>query len=636
MVDPQKLADLKADRGRLEAEIETAGGKVRRTAVNCPFHDDKHASGSIHRHDDGAWLYTCHACSWNGNENTGDIVDVVRRANDCGFTQAAEHLGLKTTGKRAQKAVKSSHAVRGEFDPAMAAQAACTTLIREPSALAHLWRTRGIDEATAQRFHVGITGAPGKRYWTFPIADATGRVVAVKHHRADGQAQKSFWKPSGVARDHLFPLHLEPTGRVWVCPGELKALAVVASGRAAIGITSGEGCFNGQVKRPTDLPARALELLRGRLVAVSPDADDGGPVWAEHVWKQLAAASIDGRIVRLPLDADSGLKDIGDYIVRLHEDGKDAGAVAASLDEAWRLADPWHGTLIGHRWRDPRTWRPVELVTTGLWDLDATLNGGLRTRGVHMICGKTGQAKTQFAVTIAVNAAHAGIAVGYLSLELGADEVAQLVAAQLADVPRTILTRGKVRGEYGQRFQAAMKKHHGMPLTILDDDHWPAGLTRDTLGKLIASGVKRRKWRVVVLDYLGLLVPPREERDQFTTDLMNSTELRKLAREHDIAFIVVASVRKGATFKAADKLAIDDLAGAGRLVYDAQNVFAIWCKCGGRRTGIVYVRPLKMRFAPAISGHLQFRWYPPTGRIEDLLEEEAPEATCRSNNKKTQ
>ena len=517
---------------------------------------------------------TCHGCEWNGDKKTGDVIDVVRRRGGCDFRSALERLGRTISGKSERKTSEKGQAADEEFNAAKAGKTAHSALMRNPTAITDLRSTRGIDEATVRRFRIGITGKLGNRYWTFPITDETGRVVAVKHHRADGQKRKSFWQPGGARRDHLFPVHLEPKGAVWLCPGELKALAVAASGRGAIGITSGEGSANGKVMRPTDLPAQAIAFLSGRSVALPPDADNAGVAWAEHALDSLTDAGIDARIVGLPLDASAGLKDISDYVVQLQENGKDANGVAASLDEAWRRADPWYGTLIGHRWSDPRMWQPVEPVTTGLRDLDRLLNGGLRTRGVHMICGKTSQGKTQVAVTMAVNAAIAGIPVCYLSLELGADEVAQLVAAQLADVPRNVLARGKVNNECDRRLQAVMKQHRGLPLTILDDEHWPTGLTRDNLGKLIATGVKRHLWRLIVLDYLGLLVPLASDRDPFTSDVMNSTELRRLAR-------------KGASFKQADGLTIDDLAGAGRLVYDAQNVFSVWCESANRQTGLV-------------------------------------------------
>lgn len=83
-------------------------------------------------------------------------------------------------------------------------------LLNDPKALAHLRSTRGVDPPIVKRFRIGITGRPGKRYWTFPIADASGLVVAVKHHRADGQDRKCFWKPRGMGRDHLWPIFLAP------------------------------------------------------------------------------------------------------------------------------------------------------------------------------------------------------------------------------------------------------------------------------------------------------------------------------------------------------------------------------------------------------------------------------------------
>ena len=48
---------------------------------------------------------------------------------------------------------------------------------------------------------------------------------------------------------------------------------------------------------------------------------------------------------------------------------------------------------------------------------------------------------------------------------------------------------------------------------------------------------------------------------------------------------------------------------------------------------LVYLQPLKMRFSPSVDGYLRFRWHPATGRIEDLLEEEAAEETSGSSGK---
>jgi replicative DNA helicase len=261
----------------------------------------------------------------------------------------------------------------------------------------------------------------------------------------------------------------------------------------------------------------------------------------------------------------------------------------------------------------------VTIVETGLTELDKALGDGFRTRGVHLVCAKTGQAKSQLAVAVAVNAARRGIPVGFLSLELGADEIAQLVAASLSGVPRWALARGKVGGPWGEKLKSVKQEHSKLPLFVLDYERWPGGLDRDGLAALAAEGVKRFGWRLIVLDYLGLLAAP--EADQFQSDVLNSTALRKLARANDVALLVVAALRKSqaTTFKKPETVQLDDVAGAGRLVYDATSVLFVWCEPGDDDTGLVHVRPLKLRYAALKeNADVQLRWYPKTGRIEDL------------------
>lgn len=323
-------------------------------------------------------------------------------------------------------------------------------LLSDPAALDHLWRTRGIDTVIATRFRLGITGTPGDRFWTLPLTNADGRAFAVKGHCADGQSQKSWWKPSGTKREHVWPVSLDGDGPVWCCPGELKALAVIGLGLPAIGITSGEG----SAKSPTGVPVAALELLRGRSAAIPPDDDGPGVAWGDYTRRQFVDAGIDARIVDLDLDRSAGTKDIGDRIVcGLIEDAKEPAAVAATLLDRYARADPWYGTSIGDIWSNGSMWRPVTYIPTGLASLDNALGGGFRTRGGHLIVGKPGKAKTQLATTIAVNVAQRNIPTALFSLELESDELAQLVAAQLGDIPRLALALGKVDGDHTEKLR---------------------------------------------------------------------------------------------------------------------------------------------------------------------------------------
>lgn len=68
-LNPQQ-SQLRQERSPL---VEALGVTLRGKACKCPFHDDKHASGSVYQ-TEGIWKFTCHTCSY-----TGDIFDVRSR-----------------------------------------------------------------------------------------------------------------------------------------------------------------------------------------------------------------------------------------------------------------------------------------------------------------------------------------------------------------------------------------------------------------------------------------------------------------------------------------------------------------------------------------------------------------------------
>jgi len=621
MIDRAILDAARRDRALLVRALQEAGASLNgQAALRCPFHDDQTPSGSIHQGDDGCWRYSCHACTWNGTKRTGDAIAVVMRARNCTFNAACQHLGISTdTGDAKSRPDRA----RDAFDASRFAREAAARLLNDPKLLDELWRTRGIDSETVRRLGIGVSS--DRRYWTLPIADRSGRTVAVKHHRVRAGAEpKSLWLPRGTDRKQVFPLCLAGDGPAWLCPGELKAAAVVGVGLPAVGITSGEGSQN----RPESLPDALVAMLVGREVAIVADDDSTGAAWAVHVRAQLVDAGIEARVVDIGLNKASGLKDVGDVITRQRvEDAKEPEAVAEWLRHCWRQSDQWQQFAVGAIWQQEATWKRVEHIATGFRALDEALGGGLRTRGVHLLVGRPGKGKTQTAIQLAVNVAKAAKPVGIISLELDRQEVARLAMAQLADVPRAWLDGGDLVGAAADRFSVARRERASMPLTILDDDFWRGGLDRDRLAGIVAEGVRRFGWRLVVLDYLGLLARGEVDRSEYETDLLNSTALRRIARHSNVAMLVVCALRKAATFKdSRDRpFSLDDVIGAGRIVYDATTVWGIDAEQGpavpGRKpTGIIRLIPLKTRFASAAATHddVVLRWYPGTGAIVDL------------------
>ncbi|MGE5607976.1 MAG: AAA family ATPase [Bacillota bacterium] len=59
---------IRRDRSMLVQALLAAGAKIKGSDVLCPYHQDKHPSGSIHRDKtDNAYRYTCHVCHVGGD-----------------------------------------------------------------------------------------------------------------------------------------------------------------------------------------------------------------------------------------------------------------------------------------------------------------------------------------------------------------------------------------------------------------------------------------------------------------------------------------------------------------------------------------------------------------------------------------
>jgi len=631
--DRTELDRIRGDRGALVRALTDAGATLDGDKVRCPFHDDEHASGGVHEKG-GVWWYTCQACTWNADARTGDVVSVTRRARGVDFGGALAVLGVAGNGGsrggsgapgcataaggtsgRADTPERPETVADAPADVAKYAGECAARLLADADKLAELWRTRAVDRATAERFGVGVMA--GGWYWCFPIRDAGGRVVGVKHHRADpaGDGSKCFWRPRGTDSRRLWPVSLDAPGPVWLCPGELKALAVVAAGRSVVGITGGEG---------VELPDGLADVLAGRPVAVVADDDAQGRKWERATLAALRDAGLDVRAVDLGLDKAAGLKDVGDLILSRTLDGKEPAEIGAELDAAYERADPWAAFTLGGVWADAATWAPVYHVPTGLRALDDGLGGGVRVGGVHLIVGKSGRAKTTLTAQVALNAARAGVPVGFVSLEMTRRDVGHLLAANLADVPRKWLADGTLRGSGIERLHTAIAEFSALPLAVVDDGFWTGALTRSGLVRVVGDGCRRFGWRLVLLDYLGLLGNEPTDGSEYTADLENSAALKRLARVQDVALVAVAALRKYKRAEAEQGTTLDDVLGAGRLAYDAVNVLDVdceqaECEAGTRPTGLVRLRPLKTRFSGlATPGReLQFRWYPGIGRICD-------------------
>lgn len=146
---------------------------------------------------------------------------------------------------------------------------------------------RGLTVETCLKYQVGFM--PWIRFtswrgavpnvWIIPVENAEGRLVALKLHRENPPAgfSKGSWAPIGTEPAdkprHGFstlwppPEAFAPAEKIYLLPGELKALAVLGAGRAATSITAGES---------TRWTPGLLQRLAGRPVCIVYDDDPAG------------------------------------------------------------------------------------------------------------------------------------------------------------------------------------------------------------------------------------------------------------------------------------------------------------------------------------------------------------------------
>lgn len=281
----------------------------------------------------------------------------------------------------------------------------------------------------------------------------------------------------------------------------------------------------------------------------------------------------------------------------------------------------------------PETWTAAKYVTTGNADVDEALGGGLRQGGVTLVVGRSGRGKTTTAANWALCAAAAGVPVLYYSLELNAGDIVKLIASQVSGVPRRAIDRNNLTIQQATEVGRATKKMAAWPMTIIDNT---AGITigRAEIADITATAVEALGVRLVVVDYLNLIANDGIESTEYATDLANSAAMKALAQRNDVAVLCIAALRKRGAIaskqsatrqKSEAAVTMDDVLGAGRLVYDSTAVIHVNSIARASGGGELRLDILKTRFSAATNEPIILDWRPAHGRIESPVKAYDPE-----------
>ena len=226
---------------------------------------------------------------------------------------------------------------------------------------------------------------------------------------------------------------------------------------------------------------------------------------------------------------------------------------------------------------EEKSWGKVGGISTGFPTLDARI-GGLKKGELILIGGKPKNGKTALAQNIAVNASKKA-PVLFITLELLAEQTGvRMKHINYGVIPDDIYVQSEYRIDYRSikpMFEQAIKQD-GVQLVVLDYLQFLGrGMTNDEVAKM-------------------------------------SKEMKTLATEYRVPFIVIVSLRKGDTkFKAKwTDLELDDIMGTSAIGYDADCIIVAsrLDPDGKFAPDHLFVKVVAVRSMPDSEDLLAFNW----------------------------
>lgn len=216
---------------------------------------------------------------------------------------------------------------------------------------------------------------------------------------------------------------------------------------------------------------------------------------------------------------------------------------------------------------------PRDAVHLGVPGLDSTI-GGMEPGNVLVLAARPSVGKSTVALQIAINvstpgvARAAGIATTFATLEMGRDELALRVIANLSGVDSHRLRQGRVDMTERREIGEAAERAAALNLQILDE-------TNPTVARIRSRCLRIRRehgLELLIVDYLQLMsAPGRENRNQEVGAC--SRGLKALAKDLEIPVIVVAQLNRAAE---GIRPRLAHLRESGEIEQDADQVVMLW------------------------------------------------------------
>ena len=209
-------------------------------------------------------------------------------------------------------------------------------------------------------------------------------------------------------------------------------------------------------------------------------------------------------------------------------------------------------------------------VPTGYRSVDEILSG-LRGGDLVILAARPGVGKTSFALNLAVNAAKAGTAVAFFSLEMPAEQLIQKIMCTEARVNLKKMRNGSLTSADWQQLIKACSTLQSLNFSVDDS----SALSIMELRAKARRQLHDAEQGLIVVDYLQLMESHSGYKDRHLEVAEFSRGLKMLAKDLDVPIIALSQLSRRVDDREGKRPQLSDLRESGSIEQDADIVMFI-------------------------------------------------------------
>lgn len=258
---------------------------------------------------------------------------------------------------------------------------------------------------------------------------------------------------------------------------------------------------------------------------------------------------------------------------------------------------------------------PEAKIKTGWNSIDAYTNGGVLKSGkmLALFMAQAGLGKSVFLSNVAVNFLKQNLGVVVISLEMSQDVYAQRFDAHISNKNINKLSENsaeamqKIQDFYAKYPQSNLFLKEFPPRSICSRD------IEQYLENLQNNG---KKFDVVIVDYLNLVLPNHRTDSMFKDGLAVSEELRALSYKFKCP--VISAVQSNTEGMNSQNIDMQNVSESRGIVHTTDALFALYQLDEDRENGIINLKVIKNRLGGMVGKHASFKLDPETLTLADI------------------